>query len=77
MLGDGETIVQGDVYVVREGRPRRGSDRLLLIVLIVLNVAAWSLVIWLSTGFKDDLRDMVINEVPVQVRLILDRKSVG
>ena len=71
MLGDGETIVQGDVYVVREGRPRRGSDRLLLLVLVVSNALAWGLVAWLSTGHQDWIREIVLNEVPDQVRLIL------
>ena len=70
---DGDTVIQAerDVYVVRGGRPRRGRDRRLLIVLMACNALAWSLVIWLSTGFEDDLREMVITEVPEQVRLIL------
>jgi hypothetical protein len=70
---DGDTVIQAerDVYVVREGRPRREHDRRLLFVLVLMNFMAWMLVIYLSTGFEQWAREIVMNEVPDQVRLIL------
>jgi len=70
---DGDSVIQaeGDIYIIREKRQRRKNDRLVLSMLMFFNVMAWGLVLWMSTGHEARLREMVISEVPVQVRLIL------
>lgn len=70
---DGETVVQADrdIYIIKE----HGKNNIFIEFLVVVNIV---LVLTLSLGLifvhkhaTEEIREIVIQEVPGQVRLIL------